>query len=331
MRSTEWKNGVHTHAARSVMLVAALAFSLLCQVNLGMFTMLATVAFTLLFMFDDGRRLYSIVASILSLVLVGILQWLLLPTCVVAIGIGVCIAWFYRTGRPKFDVAILSVGLYCLMFCLVFWMSAAYEISDASPAAAIAYYTEQFTAIKESLLSEWNMMLSEVVNEQSAEYSELFSTVLDSVFTYVPAIVAVLAFAMVGVCFKLVSAIVCRLSADGGEQMRRWSFATPVLFAYFYGVVFLLSIFIVGDSVFALAVGNLQLFFMCMYAYVGFKYLRFVSRRTRRRHPMTIVIIVLFFLMPSVAIQLLSLEGVIAVITAHRMQKNRGSGAGPEL
>lgn len=113
--------------------------------------------------------------------------------------------------------------------------------------------------------------------------------------------------------------------------MRRWSFATPVLFAYFYGVVFLLSIFIVGDSVFALAVGNLQLFFMCMYAYVGFKYLRFVSRRTRRRHPMTIVIIVLFFLMPSVAIQLLSLEGVIAVITAHRMQKNRGSGAGPEL
>ncbi len=323
MRTTHLKDGISARIACMIMAASAVVCALLSFLNPMVFAVFASAAFTLLFMYDTAWHPYTLVGSVLSCGLVAVLDFTLLPVCVLSVAVGACIAWFYRSGRPKFDAALSVVGLYLLMFVLLLWIQAALTLSTASPAAAVTYYTEQLALVKKALLDQLGTMLPTVAGLTEVQATELVTLVVDGMLGLLPAALASLCLIMTGACCKLVSFSAARLDADGGEQMRRFRFATPVLFAYFYAVVFVLSLFTDNTSVVGLCIGNLQLFFMCMYAYVGFKYLRFLARRMRRRNPLVIVLLVMLFIVPTVAIQLLSLEGVVAVITANRMQKSR--------
>jgi hypothetical protein len=66
---------------------------------------------------------------------------------------------------------------------------------------------------------------------------------------------------------------------------------------------------------------------MVIFAYIGYKYLRFMISRSPRVRRFRVLIVAVALLAFSLTVQLLSVAGVLAVLTANRLQKHRGSSA----
>lgn len=289
---------------------------------------LCAAAFALLFLFEprQGRHL-SYIAPVLLILACALLFPGRLPMAVFAPLSALLTVFFYKRMLPKFDLTLCLMGLFLLAEALMLWFEAAAAIGTWSPGETIAYYSELLTLEKEALVAQLHTVLLQSLPAGAPDAEALLSigTMVDRMYSLVLAMYAVLAFFLVGVALKVFSALVRVLGGELSATVMRWRFTTPVVFAYFYIVLFFAYMFFGGGTgVLAMTVGNLYTVFMLMYAYIGWKYLRFMmarSGRVRRFRVLLAVLAVIFF---TVALQMLAIEGVIAVITANRLQKRRG-------
>ena len=152
---------------------------------------------------------------------------------------------------------------------------------------------------------------------------------LESVFeraTYMLiSIVIICALAIVGIAFKIFSALVAKLDSEP-TKIAEWKFEMPVLYAYFFMALSLINIFTASSmSVFAISVSNLYNVFLCVYAYVGIK---MIYNRFSEKHNKLVVRLIIFaiiLLVFSFAVQIFALIGVFYSIYQNKLQKLGGN------
>ncbi len=323
MRTTDFREDISSKTALIILTAAAVVLTFLCCMEIFVFSVLGAAAFAALCYFDK-KRWYMLSAAVLSLAAAAVFDYRLLPAVCLTLSVGGCLTLFFAKGFSKFDAVFVSVLQFLLMFVFLLWMTAAQATGDVSPEAAISFYMRTMEEVKAACMTSFEETIHLYLGDDAQDMALTLETAVDSIFRRIPALFGVVSFVMAGCAAKLWTAFVSRWSADRGEAVRRWNFTTPMIFACFYGILTLLSLFFdAATDAFSLAVVNLQLFFMVVYAYIGFKYLRFSARRMRRRNPMIFFILVMFLFLPSLSLQLLAIEGMIAVISAYRLQKQR--------
>ena len=99
------------------------------------------------------------------------------------------------------------------------------------------------------------------------------------------------------------------------------------LFAYFYALLIIISLFIdSADDVFAMAIINLQMIFMAVFAYIGFTFVSaLITVRARRPAYSGLIFAVAVVLCSSVAMRILALVGAFVVIMHGKISGNNST------
>ena len=140
--------------------------------------------------------------------------------------------------------------------------------------------------------------------------TEIFNAQVNMVISYL----LIAAFFVVGVSFKLFGLLVRKLASDDSE-IASFRFFTSSLFAYFYVILTLVSMFASAlTGIFGIVILNLYNFFLFVYSYVGFN-LVFTSL-VKKFKPFISFIILIFALalMSTLAVQILAVLGVLFTI-----------------
>lgn len=306
----------------------AVVFAPLSLVSTFLFFSFSVASFALLFLYETRRTpWFSILSPFLVAAIGAVLSPIHLPILLAAPLSGACIAHFYRTSRPKFDAALCAVGILLLAEVISLWLSAGVSVGAWYPSDAVAYYQTHLASLADTVLSSVKEALLSSSSAEAVTTDVIFymEELVGVFFSLIIAWYAILAFLTVGISFKVLKAVALRVDADGGMRMRRFNFSAPVVFAYAYIVLFFLTLFTAGArGAFAVVVENLYLIFMVIFAYIGYKYLRFMISRSPRVRRFRVLIVAVALLAFSLTVQLLSVEGVLAVLTANRLQKHRG-------
>ena len=121
-----------------------------------------------------------------------------------------------------------------------------------------------------------------------------------------------------GIAMKVFGAIVSRC-AENNEEIKNWRFSASRLYAYFYVILIILSLFTTSSTdIFSVSVLNLYNIFLVIFAYIGFNIaLDMLKKRTRHPVVSTILLIGAMIIFMSFALQILAALG-----TLHSMKRN---------
>ena len=145
-----------------------------------------------------------------------------------------------------------------------------------------------------------------------------FDTFINTIISYF----IIAGFVISGISAKVFSGL-SSLLAEDNTNIKNWRFMPTPVFAYFYLLVTVASIFVPMDSsVFSITVLNLSNIFMAIFAYVGFYYaVDFFAKRMRRGFA-TVITIVAILLLARFSLNLLSMLGMYRVILEGRSKFN---------
>jgi hypothetical protein len=169
---------------------------------------------------------------------------------------------------------------------------------------------------KQSLIAEINRQLLEKSDIQITEalIAEVFDKQLTSMISYI----VIIGILCVGIFTKLFDALSAKLAEDI-SAVASWRFMTSSIFAYFYIILMILLIFTSAHGgVIGIAVSNLYNIFLVVYAYVGFNFVLALVATRMKPTTAVIVLIVVILLAMSIALQFLSMVGVLFTIRKNR-------------
>ena len=274
-----------------------------------------------LYTFDNSiKRRFSIIASAIILILniAGLLTGLTFSTFgASAITLAFVMHFAFKQKHQKSDAAFymtIMAALFGLVSCALLAMriEGSYTID-----AVIDFYTKISSVLREKFISfSLEAYTAAGIVIDSKLLGEIFDMQMNMIISYL----FIAAFLIVGLSFKLFSFIVGK--ASGCDEIYSWRFFTTNLYAYFYAILTLATMFISSvDSVFAIAAFNLYYIFMAIYAYVGFNVV--TQLLSKRVHPFISMILFLFALLifSSLGIQLLAVVGVIFTIRKNNEAK----------
>jgi len=241
-------------------------------------------------------------------------------TAVSILFVSVILAMGYISRIIKPDVVFIVTLI--LTFCFVA-IGYAWVGSSLNPVSynkddvfsSISAYIEQF---RSAFIGYYNQ--PEFTQFLGDSATELMQEVFDSLLKLSVAGVVILAFFVCGLCCKFFSFLWKRLHKDD-SFVDIWRFTVPSSFAYFYIALFVLQFFVSDmDSTYSIVLMNLFLIFLVVFAYIGIRFLMFViSKRSRKKFLFTVLLFVGILFFNSVAIEILSLNGVLTVIIANRI------------
>ena len=219
----------------------------------------------------------------------------------------------FKSGVKKSECASYIVVLYVAVAVLTLYLVAVKNTNVFSVSAATEYYKLLYSDLKEYLVK-----LLEASAEEYKKYgvelaltSDQISLLIDNLAKTVLSLVAIIGFLFTGITYKIFSFIMIK-TLEKPEVITNNRFGTSNVFCYFYVILLIGSAFITDYSTpLAVAIINLYNIFLAVYAYLGFDTaLRFLSKR---RSAVFGFIILLFaiFMLPSLAIEILSVVGVL--------------------
>jgi hypothetical protein len=234
-----------------------------------------------------------------------------------AVVFAILIYLFFSRGVEKADcVAVLTaVGTFFVIINFVYF---AMNFTGNYTLGAVSEFVSLLRVAFEKIMNESLAMMIASVPESEAQLSQILSqigVIFDSFKMISLSFAVIIGFVLSGVALKFYSFLVFKMS-DLGASVFNWKFKTSRVFAYFYIILSVLSVFTMSaDSVVSVAVANLYNIFMVVFAYLGFNFaVQLLS--TRRSKAFAYFIIVLALLMfSSFAIEILSLMGVFFTIT----------------
>ena len=210
--------------------------------------------------------------------------------------------------------------LYVLYLLLLLFTIAATEVGSASLDAVFGFYTDYMEEQKAEFIRALTSISTTMPDGTPvfALTSEEAEALFLSASRLLIALAVVIGFCLCGISYKLFCAVVRRVDAEP-SGVRRFTFLPPTLFAYFYILLFFLSLFLSSsENDFAVALTNLFYIFLAVFAYVGIKFAVFLIHRIRHRG-VGIVIFVLFCLFGGViAFEVLSFLGVFYTVMSRR-------------
>ena len=250
---------------------------------------------------------------------------------ITAVLIALSVALTFMFKRTKPESVVWTLSLFIVASVVGLWIFGAYHSGSASFSSVRDFYFGIFNEFKELLLIEieksYSTLGTNIAPEDFEAIKTLLPTYLDGIAYSSPAILAIIAFVVVGFTYKAFIRLIFKYSFAGTLALR-WRFTTTNVFVFFYIILSVLSSFLTEIDVFTLTVSNFYTFFNILFAYIGFNFVTaLLSQRMRYGLAATLVILgALFF--SSVAISLLGIAGAVFTFISN---KTGGFGTLPDI
>ena len=234
-----------------------------------------------IFVFENkGKRIFSIACSALAVVIPfavgGWVSVIGVETVVLALTVYVCLVRGYKKTTCS-GVITVEVIFFALLSLYLLGVKATGELSFNS---IFEYYISVYEQIRSDFLSSMTETFAELEKIYSsqieagqvalpteAETAAVFDSLLDALVSAV----VIFGFLVSGITLKVYSAVALAIT-DKPLSVVTWRFNTSNLFAIFYGVLYLVSIFMSSaDGTVSLVIVNLHSIFLAVYSYVGFR------------------------------------------------------------
>lgn len=136
-------------------------------------------------------------------------------------------------------------------------------------------------------------------------------------------LVILFAFALSGITFKIFQSVIRKNSGEDCE-INSWNFKTSNLIAYFYVGVAILAMFVSGSGIFEISLVSINTVFSAIFAYIGVSFIySLLTIRGKSSFFAVTLIVVLFFVFSSFALQLLSFIGVYFNIFSNKISRGK--------
>ncbi len=307
--------------------VLAGVFGLLCSKASFFATPFAAAYFAALIAFSFPKKHGVLIYALISAAVCSIMPFfgtMQLFSAVLAITIGLSIGLAYVFGRSKPEAVAVTVFVTVILTALFIYLIGAfaaesYEFESVRATFAGLYADIKkaaVTGIREIAVSGGNLNENEI-----AERVLQFETNFENLVLLLPALLAMIVFAGVGIAFKIFTLSVYKYSKDKSYVLS-WRFTTTNLFLIFYIALWIINIFTKEINVFTLSVANLYSIFNLVYAYVGFNFITAVLAQNMSTRYARLVLVFAILLFSSFAAQILAIAGVVFTFAANKARKN---------
>lgn len=239
------------------------------------------------------------------------------------VAVGAVLYFTYKSGKSKGEAAFYV----SLLIVVMIFISAAFLAFDNVGALRVSsigeFYSQLYLSLKGDFISVVSAMKSvnaDGFTEYTTNATEAEAMFNSAVNMLLPFVILV-AFLLCGVTFKLFSGRIFRYS-DDKEKIVSWNFGTSNAVAYFYIAVSVFSM-LGATGAFGLVITSLDLVFLAVFAYVGFRVVHIMISAKKGPRMATVVIIAAIILLSSFAIQLLSYLGVYFTIMFNKAKKDK--------
>ncbi len=281
------------------------------------------------FLFECGKkRRLTYILPVLLIAFDLIFNGIFSLNCLASVLVAAVIYLSFVKLRAKSECAVYLTIIISAFTVISFILLGFFMVNDFSISAVREFYIEQTELIRTEFIRAFSSLAMEN-GEGELEY--LFSEadlnyLFDSTFKTLVAFFAILGFAISGVALKVFTFFGVRKS-QFAERLPSYTFKTSNLFAYFYVLLVVASMFI-GEPITtaALTIHNLHTVFMFVYAYLGYKYVTEIFARKNGKPILSGILVlcaVLFF--SSFAVQILSYFGAFMTIVRNRVSATHGN------
>lgn len=272
----------------------------------------------------EKRKIASVTVSALLIVgelIFGFMNYFTF-TSLSSVIAAVIISVFYLKKMNKSESAVLSTLLISVM---IFVTAVVYIISTTEASTVVEayeYFVSVYNGFKENVIASVLSMSAESGVENPTLTYEYLNEMFGAYLNCIPAIVIIIAFALVGLAHKIFCKLIHAYSKDS-DQIARWQFFPSSAFAYFYFGVLLCTLFAMDTaSVIAVSILNLYLIFMFIFAYVGYRFaIALMSSRGKSKAFAHLTVLALILLLSSISLQLLAALGAFEIIKYFKIRK----------
>ncbi len=322
----ELKNGVNYKLILAVLSVMTFIFGTASILFDSILLPIAAAFFAALLLYENNKkRILSFLIpalTVLACAFISLLDTVFILPVLLA---GILIALYFAKGRSKSECVFILVFIYSVSIFLLFVLIPIKSTGAYGLEAITEFYKEFYASTKEEFLLEFEVMLDEMV--KSGNMPELYDvltdeyvmTLFDTTVAHIPAIVVIVAFLYAGISMKIFSLIIKKLSKNS-SYILNWIFDTTDIFAYFYIALSFLGVFFRDGSTIAIAMSNITLILMCVYAYLGVRAMIFIGKAMNRRGLLIFIMVFSILFLNVIAVEIYSFVGVFFTISKKRFQ-----------
>lgn len=277
----------------------------------------AAAFFALTLLVDrTSKKWVSLLVAVLILVCTSIVRISYVACGIAILLVGALLWFFYTRGVSKAESVLYLLLVFLSFLLLSVYLDVALEIGSFSVKDVVHSVEGVFEAAKIDFLDRMKQMIASQNPplENSDELLRSVELMYLAVYNLLLALFAILAFFYTGIAVKLFSGYAVKLLKTP-RPSKDWYFLPPVVFAYFYVALFIFSfLFSAFDSVLSIAMMNLYYVLLVVFAYLGLKHASIFLRRAQNPATARLIFILLLVFGNVLAVQILSVSGVMFVI-----------------
>lgn len=298
--------------------------ALLCVILSDILLPLLIAVLAVVLCFDQGNKKIYSYSCIIAVLAISIAGGYFVGQFLMFWGVqAIILAWLISSccskGKNKMECAFICTLIYAAFIVVSFIVLAMIETDNFTLEAASKYYTDMIAQLRPLFVDNLYTVFSQAYRDIELSITpEMLSYVFDSLVGNIVSFIIISGFVCCGIAFKIFSFITMKYT-DDKDYMLKWRFTTPNLYAYFYLILVIVSLFTASSTdVLAICVSNLYNIFMVVYAYLGFNYaLGFLSRKRKSVFAFLLLmfITVMFF---NFAVEILAMIGAFGTIRKNK-------------
>ncbi len=279
----------------------------------------------LLYVEKPQKRVLSYVLPVLFFVINFVvrgfsIKGLLSLDAIVYVILGIIIYHTYKFDKSKGEGVFYATLLtaVAMVFSLIFL--AFNSIGAFGMATLEQYYNSIITPIKNDFI---NLLTSVITQNELGEYIsnvnvyQAKAIFRQTMLMSIPVLI-ITAFSLVGISFKLFTALVKRRDGENRKNCT-WRFRATTPVAIFYIIVSVITLFATQEGdMFSLVANMLYMIFFVVFFYIGFNYSVSLIAHKLNRAVATLIVIGAIFILSSFATQLISYVGVYFTFVASK-------------
>ena len=267
---------------------------------------------------SKGRFLFSFLIPSITFALNVFLNGFYSLEGIAYVAVGLVLYFCYRKNKTKNETAFWVTSLIILLFLFSAALVAFEEMGNVRLSAVSDFYGEIYNVQRTNVMSVLTMLATK--NELGVTTYLYNTSVAEEMFIgmvklLIPLII-LSAFLLCGLSVKIFTGKASKYN-DETVKVFDWKFCPPSIVSYFFLIVSIMTIF-VTDGIFAESVYYLDFIFSFVFAYMGFKFLRMLSKDIRGGSFVTVIFVLLLFLSASFAFSLLTYFGAFYTISTNK-------------
>jgi hypothetical protein len=268
----------------------------------------------------EKNNLIRIIAPILIVMIDWIFNGFYSLSGILIVVSALMIFLVYEQGWTKFESAmamsLIAAGIIALIFIVA-------GIKNDQGLPVREFYQNFYENFKSEYLNYYNQVYVPMYEEMGVEpiSAENIIYALDYMVGMLVSILFIAGFALVGVATKVYSFILEKLGTNK-EKLRGWRFSPSSIFAYFYAILGLFSMFLSTElTTFNLSIFNLETIFMVVFWYMGIIAIgKLIRERKKRGLPILLTTVCAAFITLFFP-RIVSYAGVFYCIVTNKMKK----------